>query len=331
MLARKWPAKYNAAGHVSWSGRIYGPGSTPTLFARRQRIYHGTWGSAPFQRVYWPAPGVASSVLSMPEWWLLTLGLSALSALSGLWSPLRLAVPLLGLALGVSVLQAVRAAARAARTGTSGGAHRLGFLVLTALLHLLHPVARLVGRLGGGLTPWRGRRAPVLPLPRRRALSVWGEAWRAPGAWLESLAAALRGSGFSVLVGGPYDAWDLEVLDGTLGSVRLRMGIEEHGAGRQLLRFRLWPRWSGAAIAVAGLCLGLGGGAALDRAWAASALLLVSGLHIVVRALRECGAATGAVVGAVSQLVPAADAATVSLPPLAAEYPRAVCPPRAVR
>jgi len=31
MLERKWPEKYNAAGHVSWSGRLYGKGLTRAL------------------------------------------------------------------------------------------------------------------------------------------------------------------------------------------------------------------------------------------------------------------------------------------------------------
>jgi GT2 family glycosyltransferase len=301
-LARKWPAKYNAAGHVSWSGRIYGPGVVQRLFARR-RIYHGAWGSAPFQRVYWPAPNLASSVLAMPEWWLVILVLLALSALSSAWPPLLGALPLLTLGLGASLLQAGLAAARvsAARRAAARG-DGLRFLALTTFLHLLQPVARLVGRLRGGLTPWRGRRVRVVALPRPRTWTLWVEAWRSPGSWLESLADALRATGSSVLLGGPFDGWDLQVLDGTLGSVRLRLGIEEHGAGRQYLRFHAWPRCSGAAVALALLFMVLGCGAALAGAWVASALLLGVALQVALWVLRECAGATGAVSWAVNEL-----------------------------
>ena len=46
-MADRWQNKYNAAGHVTWQGRIYGRGIV-NLFFRRSRIYHGIWGSAPF-------------------------------------------------------------------------------------------------------------------------------------------------------------------------------------------------------------------------------------------------------------------------------------------
>jgi GT2 family glycosyltransferase len=48
LLAAKWPEKYNAVGHVTWGGRVYGPGVYPFPFTR-SRIYGGTWGNAPFQ------------------------------------------------------------------------------------------------------------------------------------------------------------------------------------------------------------------------------------------------------------------------------------------
>ena len=31
LLEEKWPEKYNAAGHFSWSGRLYGKGLTEAL------------------------------------------------------------------------------------------------------------------------------------------------------------------------------------------------------------------------------------------------------------------------------------------------------------
>jgi GT2 family glycosyltransferase len=31
LLERKWPQKYNGAGHLTWAGRLYGKGLTRTL------------------------------------------------------------------------------------------------------------------------------------------------------------------------------------------------------------------------------------------------------------------------------------------------------------
>ena len=66
--------------------------------------------------------------------------------------------------------------------------------------------------------------------------------WQAPTRWLETLEEALRPTGVPPLRGGDFDRWDLEVPGGISGSCRLRMAVEEHGAGRQLVRFRCWPR-----------------------------------------------------------------------------------------
>src|SRR2546421_886221 len=123
LLEQKWPEKYNALGHLTWVGRLYGSGSTKPLPARH-RIYQGLWGSAPFQSLYQPEAGPLRALPLMPEWYLVLLLLAALSALGGLWSPLLLAVPLLVLAVVASLLQAaVRAAhasfARAPRTRTA--------------------------------------------------------------------------------------------------------------------------------------------------------------------------------------------------------------------
>ncbi len=72
---RKWPEKYNAAGHVAWAGRLYGKGLLRELAWRRRRVYHGVWGSAPFQSVYGPAPSGLFSMAAMPEWYLVIFGL----------------------------------------------------------------------------------------------------------------------------------------------------------------------------------------------------------------------------------------------------------------
>jgi len=65
-LEDKWPQRCNALGHIGWAGRIYscGPG-----FANlpRQRIYHGVWGTAPFQAAHPAATNLALSLLARPS------------------------------------------------------------------------------------------------------------------------------------------------------------------------------------------------------------------------------------------------------------------------
>src|SRR5262245_9089085 len=84
MLQRKWPEKYNVAGHAVWSGRIYGNGIIYTGW-RARRIYHGQWGSAPYQSLYEPAPGLIESLPMLPEWFLLVMALAVLGLLGLAW------------------------------------------------------------------------------------------------------------------------------------------------------------------------------------------------------------------------------------------------------
>ena len=80
LLEKKWPQKYNVAGHLSWQGRLYGKGSTNGCSLKTSRIYHGVWGSAPFQLMYQENPSKARSLLQMPEWNLAICVLAILSS-----------------------------------------------------------------------------------------------------------------------------------------------------------------------------------------------------------------------------------------------------------
>ncbi len=290
MLERKWPEKYNAAGHVSWSGRLYGKGLTRAL-AHRARIYHGTWGSAPFQSVYRVSqPGMASVTL-MPEWYLLVVALAGLALLGMLWHPLFLAAPLCALTAGASVAQAVISGARASFTEPRSRLQTLGLHALTALLHLLQPLARLRGRLRSALTPWR-RHGPggfAWPRPRRggRGPSAGRRPTRACSAWRRGSAPRAAWSPAAATT----TSWDLEVRAGGLSAVRIVLAIEEHGQGRQLVRFRARPRYR-PAVGVA-LALLTGGAllGSLDGALTAAVVLGTAGLLLAAAAVGECGAA----------------------------------------
>jgi GT2 family glycosyltransferase len=291
MLERKWPEKYNGPGHVRWAGRIYGSGLTHVLRWRRARIYHGIWGVAPYQSLYEPAPSLLGSLPQMPEWYLMIAILLGLSSLSVVWSPLKLFVPLLVGAVVPLLAQACLSAARASfPDAPARRLPRLGRRSLTAVLHLLQPLARLRGRLKEGLTPWRChgilRPAPLWPVKT----AVWSERWQAPEQRLNSLEVTLRAEGACVLLAGEHDRWDLNVRGGFFGAARLLMGVEDVGGG-QLVRMRVVPHVPapGPILAIAFAALAVG--ALHDHAWSAAAALgLVAMLH-ALRTLEQCMAA----------------------------------------
>jgi glycosyltransferase involved in cell wall biosynthesis len=246
LLARKWPHKYNDFGHLRWAGQLYGPGILRALRLRPGRIYHGRWGSAPFQSLYAPAPSLLAAFVQMPEWYLMTALLLAL-ALGGWWyRPLLLALPLGLLAAGAVIVQALVSARRAATAVRPSRASRRRLQVLTAVLALLQPLARLGGRIECGLTPWRRSRRAGWAVTAREAL--WSERWRETCDWLDSVSANLRALGADYLPGREFDAWDLRVGGGPFGGASLSMVIEEHGGGKQMVRFRLRPHVSAVAL-----------------------------------------------------------------------------------
>ena len=231
----------------------------------------------------------------MPEWYLLMPVLTAASMLALLWPALAVAVPLLVIAVAISVIQAGVNAARTRFASADRSAPVVAAMrVLTACLHLLQPAARLCGRLSHGLTPWRRRVAADVVLPWPRNFAIWSERWRAPHERLQSLESMLRGDGACVLRGGDFDRWDLEVRGSIFGAARLRMAVEEHGLGRQLARFRVWPQPSIPMVMFSALMAALSIGAVRDGAWAAAAIIGVLAVMLAARIGNECALATSA-------------------------------------
>ena len=303
MLERKWPKKYNGSGHARWAGRIYGNGLTHALRWRRTRVYHGIWGVAPYQSLYEPAPSLLGSLPQMPEWYLVIAVVMGLATLSMAWSPLRLLLPLL---VGIVLPPLAQASLNAARASFNGvpprSSARLKRLLLTAALHLLQPLARLRGRLKSGLAPWRSRGGPRLAPPWPRTSNLWSERWEDPDQRLRRIEADLKAAGAAVRCGGDYDRWDLEVCGGPFGSARLLMAAEDHGAGRQFLRFRWWPRSSRGGILLTALLAALAGGAAASGAWVAGTILAAVTLAMALCVVIECAGAAALIARTVGQL-----------------------------
>ena len=301
LLEKKWPEKYNSAGHVSWAGRVYGNGFF-TILPRGGRIYQGIWGTAPFQRLYGATPGLLSSLILMPEWFLIVGLLALLTGLGYSWKPLLLAAPLSLFALGAPVVHAISSGTRTCRCGpTRNFFEKARLISITTLLHLLQPLARLFGRVRWGLTPWRWLKAESPCLPKANSIVLWSEVWRAARDRLEGVESAVKQLGGVVRRGTDFDDWDLEIRSGLLGSARLQMVAEEHGQGKQLVRWRVSPKCSEIGLIVLSTLIAISVGAGATRAWTACATVAMMSLLLGLSVLQECEAATALALRAIQE------------------------------
>jgi hypothetical protein len=117
-----------------------------------------------------------------------------------------------------------------------------------------------------------------------------------------------------VVSGSETDRWDLHAHLGPLGAARLRATVEEHGHGRQLLRFRIWPRWSPAVASVLGLFAVGALVAARIGDLPSAALLLAAVGALALRSLQEVGAAVNLLRTASSAPAPPAMVAEAPAP-----------------
>ncbi len=300
-LEDKWPQRCNAFGQIGWVGRIYscGPGLTNLL---RPRIYHGVWGTAPFQAAYPPAANVALSLLVIPEWYLVIAFLALLAVGGLLWTPLLLAWPLSALAVAARITEAGISAARAPMMWKSTGCERLGRWFVITFLHLSQPLARLFGRVRHGLTPWRWRAPIQSRLPWRISTAIWSKRWREPDGWIRHTRDAINRAGTRVIDGGPYDRWDIEVPGGALATARLLIAVEDQGAGTQYVRFGIWPKCSGAGLVVIALLGSVAGAAAISAAWTAAVVFASIAALVIARIAQEAGRALAVIERAIAEM-----------------------------
>jgi GT2 family glycosyltransferase len=297
LLERKWPERYNNRGHVSWAGRMYDRAST--IVVRPTRIYHGVWGTGAFQPEE-PLPDTRLTELARtPEWYILVAGLCLLASMAVLLPWLAWVLVPLAAASAVSIWGAALGAGRADLSGRRTTlAGRLALRGLIAWLHLMQPAARLAGRLSLGLAPWRQNRVAGLRAPVHVVRHHWFETWLSARDRVASVEASARTLGARCLRGGAYDRWDLEIRGGATGAVRLRLMIEDHGRGRQVMRCRIWPRvarqsaW--VAIASALLCTV----AVVTDGWIAAGVFGTGLVACVTLAVAECAMATATALAA---------------------------------
>jgi membrane protein implicated in regulation of membrane protease activity len=256
--------------------------------------------------LYEPAPASLLMLPLMPEWYLVIAMLAALALLGLAWPPLLWALSLLLLAAAAPVAQAALAAGRAQfPVPASSRREQMQRRALTFCMHLMQPLARLIGRLQHGLTPWR-RRGRVDLRWRVGQRTIWSESWRSGEQWVELLEAAVQEHGGIVRRGGDHDDWDLELRGGLCGCVRAKVAIEEHGAGKQLIRLSARRRIATFARCSLIFAAALAIGAIVDGAWIAAACLLAVSAGLVVMTWFEGAGAVGSWAAAHEQVRDAA-------------------------
>ena len=242
LLARKHPEYFNPLGGSLWQGRIYAP-ATGALWARRAMIYHGRFGSAPFQSLYQGPPAYAVMALTSLEYHVLvTLPLLVLGA----------AAPGL-LSLGVaSALLSLTVCGLAAWQAELPPRRHVWSRPLVALLHFLQPVVRGWARYRHRLV---GVRSPLARLENLDSLSrqqqrlaprevvVPDPAGRGRAAFLETLLARLESAGWQFRVDSGWREFDLEVYGRRWSKLRLTT-LAEHAPDGPRLWCRLQTCWT---------------------------------------------------------------------------------------
>jgi GT2 family glycosyltransferase len=300
LLERKWPERYNGNGHVDWTGVVYGGKDCRSFARRRWRVHYGIFGSGLFQSVYHGPPSFQSAFPMAPEWYLFTFVLAAAALCGLIGPPLPFAVPVLGASLSLVLVmvclfaiaaQASMWTAAVILPGSTSFVRRLGIRSVVFALCLLQPLARLCGRTHRGLTPWRRRGPWSLAFPRPRSVGVWSEQWAPAEEWVERFEADLRRARLQLVRGGEFDTWDLQARIGPLAAGRLRLAVEEHGQGKQLVRVRMWPRVASRAAIIDGLLVLTAVSAAARGAVLAAAAFGLGALWLIVGIISQAAAA----------------------------------------
>jgi len=276
-------------GHMLWSGRIY----SPLPFVRSlsgTRINAGVWGTAAFPSVYRTDVHPFALLPLSIRWQALSFVLALLGlglALTGEhWGTAELLIGAGLVGIAVTIAKDLAYAMRSDIASVPG--RRLWHCVIVAYLHFIQPLARVYGRIRGAVSP------PSVARPRERRQGrgltpTPAEAWRA--LWLMSGTVTedrfWTGASADRVLGqltdwlrrsrairsieiddGWSDDRDISVFVGRWAWLDIRALVEDHGAGKGLLRVstHLRPTAFG-VVAALGLGLALVVAAAAGIAW----------------------------------------------------------------
>jgi hypothetical protein len=153
----------------------------------------------------------------------------------------------------------------------------------------------MTGRLKHGLTPWRRGARRAWPFPARQEHSLWDETWRNDESRLGLIESTLKGQAAPHCRGDAHAAWDLDIRGGLMAGRRLVMAAEDHGGGKQLVRFRHRLYLSHFAIGALSLSFALCLLAAADGAAAAATVFGFGLFALLAWVFADAAAATAAV------------------------------------
>ena len=303
LLEKKWPNKYNNYGHRSWGGRIYGDGSMYLSRLNKSKIYGGIWGSAPFQSIYDLGKRNFLSLTLMPEWYIICVTLLCLSIIGFFWKPLLALIPIFiicGLIpLSIVIPSIIRLKPNSLRN--KGWFVRKKFQLITILLFMIQPLARLFGRLRNHLTPWRRYSKSIFSLKVYGKISIWSEKWISPEVRLEQLETDLKKNNSYVYKGGNFDRWDIGIKGGAFGGIKVLMASEDHAKGTQYLRFKIFPRISSLSKYLLLFLLILIGISIIDEASIAYSSFSSILILLLLRIYLDCSTAAGCCMKAIEK------------------------------
>ncbi|MGI8635033.1 MAG: hypothetical protein ACR2KZ_06485 [Segetibacter sp.] len=171
--------------------------------------------------------------------------------------------------------------------------NNLKYRALIIALHVVQPVARLYGRFKHGLTPWRKRGAGLhsryLFIIGTRTFTHWSEEWRAAEDWLKDIEEKLMGLKTRVKRGGDYDKWDLQIRNGLYSKARGLFAIEEHGAGKQFVRFKCKAHYTVNAFLIPAFIFLIAVVSAANRQWFISGIMDFILVIFLIRFILENG------------------------------------------
>ena len=264
-----------AGARIAWKGHIY----SPLPFVRslsRPRVNVGVWGTAAFPSVYHMRRFSWAFLPHTVRWQIACAALvfAALVAGFAIKSAATAAVAAVGLVgLAITVLQCVRyALASDIEALPNIGRHsrrvsRAIYRGMITWLHLLQPFARAAGRLRGVLSPPNdaASRPPQAPRPTAGdvarmcylvargtiELQFWAQQWIGAEMFLTQMVDQFRESPLTRVLE-VEDCWltarDIRLAIGPFGWLDLLVLVENHGAGRSLVR--VGHRWQPATLPI---------------------------------------------------------------------------------
>ncbi len=240
----KHPYRFNLLGQSRWLGRIYGDLSSFFL-SRRPVIYSGTFGRGLFQTVYEPPSSLVMFLPMTLEWNVVAIALFFAALFLGGFMWLG-TIPLL-----ISLSWCLGSGTRA-RIDERFASWRARLLVST--LAYLGPLVRGIERYKWrvrGLTDVEpihfdeaGQEPEISWWDRALRISYWNEKSLEKENLLHGLMEFLLPRKYLIAIDQGWSDWDLEISRGLWSKAEVKVGTENHGGEKRLLRVRCGMRLS---------------------------------------------------------------------------------------